>query len=50
MQVQAIRPVYGSTYETLTLNFNDPDFRVNYSPRRRSSFQKMLMWITSLRC
>lgn len=30
MQVQASRPVYGSTYETLLLNFQDRDFRVTY--------------------
>ncbi len=40
MQVQAIRPVYGSTYETLTLNFNDPDFRVNYSPTQTLQFSE----------
>ncbi|MCS7162706.1 MAG: DUF4835 family protein [Bacteroidia bacterium] len=38
MQVQAIRPVYGSTYETLTLNFNDPDFRINYSATQTLQF------------
>jgi hypothetical protein len=40
MQVQAIRPVYGSTYETLTLNFNDPDFKVNYSPTQTLQFSE----------
>jgi len=40
MQVQAIRPVYNSTYETLTLNFNDPDFRINYSPTQTLQFSE----------
>lgn len=40
MQVQAIRPVYNSTYETLTLNFNDQDFRVEYSPTNTLQFSE----------
>ncbi len=40
LQVQAIRPVYNSTYETLTLNFNDPDFKVNYSPTQTLQFSE----------
>lgn len=40
MQVQAIRPVYNSTYETLTLNFNDPDFRVEYTATQTLQFSE----------
>ena len=32
MQVQVIRPVYNSSYETLLLNFQDRDFKINYVP------------------
>ncbi len=32
MQVQVRRPVYNSTYETLTLNFIDKNFAINYVP------------------
>ncbi len=40
LQVQAIRPVYNSTYETLTLNFNDQDFRIEYSPTNTLQFSE----------
>ncbi len=40
MQVQAIRPVYMSTYETLTFNFNDPDFRIEYSATQTLQFSE----------
>lgn len=40
MQVQAIRPVYGSTYETLTFNFNDPDFKIDYNPTQTLQFSE----------
>ncbi|MCX7606805.1 MAG: DUF4835 family protein [Bacteroidia bacterium] len=40
MQVQAIRPVYGSTYETLTFNFNDPDFRIEYNATQTLQFSE----------
>lgn len=30
-QVQAIRPTYGTNYETVVLNFNDPDFNITYN-------------------
>lgn len=40
MQVQAIRPVYNSTYETLTFNFNDPDLRINYTATQTLQFSE----------
>jgi hypothetical protein len=40
MQVQAIRPVYNSTYETLTFNFNDPDFRIEYTATQTLQFSE----------
>ncbi|MCS7152865.1 MAG: DUF4835 family protein [Bacteroidia bacterium] len=40
IQVRAIRPVYNSTYETLTFNFNDPDFRINYSATQTLQFSE----------
>lgn len=40
MQVQAIRPVYMSTYETLTFNFNDPEFRIEYSATQTLQFSE----------
>ncbi|MCS7188587.1 MAG: DUF4835 family protein [Bacteroidia bacterium] len=40
MQVQAIRPVYGSTYETLTFNFNDPDLRFEYNATQTLQFSE----------
>ena len=30
-QVQAIRPTYGTNYESVVLNFNDPDFNITYN-------------------
>ncbi len=30
-QVQAIRPTFGSNYESVLLNFNDPDFNITYT-------------------
>jgi hypothetical protein len=32
IQVQLIRPVYNSTYETVVLNIQDKDFNVTYTP------------------
>ncbi|MCS6894941.1 MAG: DUF4835 family protein [Bacteroidia bacterium] len=40
IQVQAIRPVYNSTYETLTFNFNDPDLRINYTATQTLQFSE----------
>ncbi len=40
LQVQAIRPVYGSTYETLTFNFNDPDFKIDYNATTTLQFSE----------
>lgn len=37
-QVQAIRPVYQSTYETQTLNFQDPNFSIEYNPNQTLQF------------
>jgi hypothetical protein len=31
LQIKATRPVYNSTYETLIFNFNDKEFRANYT-------------------
>ncbi len=31
-QIQAMRPVYGTNYETVTFNFNDKTFIFNYDP------------------
>ncbi|MCS7297758.1 MAG: DUF4835 family protein [Bacteroidia bacterium] len=40
IQVQAIRPVYNSTYETLTFNFNDPELRINYTATQTLQFSE----------
>ncbi|MCS6790167.1 MAG: DUF4835 family protein [Bacteroidia bacterium] len=40
MQVQAIRPVLNSTYETLVFNFNDQNFRVDYSATQTLQFSE----------
>lgn len=38
LQVQVIRPVYNSNYETVTLNFSDRDFKINYVPFQTVQF------------
>lgn len=37
-QVQATRPVYNGTYETVTLNFQDKHFNINYAPFTQLNF------------
>ncbi|MCS7085431.1 MAG: DUF4835 family protein [Bacteroidia bacterium] len=39
-QVQARRYAYNSSYETLTLNFNDRDFKINYVPFQTLQFSE----------
>jgi len=40
IQVQAIRPVYKSNFETLTLNYEDKDFTINYLPQQPLEFSE----------
>lgn len=40
-QVQVVRPTYGSTYETLVLNFNDPDFNISYNSFQPLDFSEV---------
>lgn len=38
MQIQVIRPVYNSTFESVILNYQDKDFNVNYTPFQTMQF------------
>ncbi len=38
MQIQVIRPVYASTYETVIFNYIDKDFKINYNPMQPLQF------------
>ncbi|MBX3102030.1 MAG: DUF4835 family protein [Bacteroidetes bacterium] len=40
MQIQVIRPVLNSNYETVTLNFQDRDMRINYVPFQTVQFSE----------
>lgn len=40
MQVQVTRPVLNSNYETVTLNFQDRDMRINYVPFQTVQFSE----------
>lgn len=39
-QVQATRPVYGANYQTVTLNFQDKNFSINYAPFTALNFSE----------
>jgi hypothetical protein len=40
LQIQVIRPVLNSSYETITLNFQDRDMRINYVPFQSVQFSE----------